>query len=126
MKLVRLLSAIALAGNVAFTAHAITIHEDFSAAGPGGNPFARGWSTVGETNLFTWNSSAGHLEVTWDSSKPNSFFYQPLGMTLNKSHDFSAAFDLTLSSIGSLPDKEGAMQVAFGFVNLNQALMPIQ
>lgn len=125
MKLIRLLSAIVMAGTLAFTtARAIVIHEDFSAAGPGGSPYVRGWTAVGDTNLFVWNSAAGHLEVTWDSSKPNSFFYQPLGMTLNKTHDFSVSFDLMLSSIGSLPGKDGAMQVAVGFINLAQATAP--
>ncbi|MBA4147945.1 MAG: hypothetical protein H0X66_07490 [Verrucomicrobia bacterium] len=121
MKIVRLLSAILLGGTLVSSSHAIVITENFSAGGLGGNPFARGWSAVGDTNLFVWNSAAGHLEVTWDSSKPNSFFHQPLGMTLNRSNTFWVSFDLTLSSIASQGEKLGAMQVAVGFINLAQA-----
>lgn len=119
--IVRLLSALLLGGTIVSSSHAVVISENFSAGGLGGSPFARGWSAVGDTNLFVWNPTAGHLEVTWDSSKPNSFFKIPLGMTLTRSNDFGCMFDLTLSSIGSLPGKSGAMQVAAGFINLSAA-----
>ncbi len=121
MKIVRLLSVIAASVTVVSSSQAITITEDFSAASSGGSPYVRGWAAVGDTNLFVWNSAAGNLAVTWDSAKPNSFFQQPLGMTLNKTNDFSIAFDFKLLSLVQYPSKPFSFQLAIGFIRLAEA-----
>ena len=55
------------------------------------------WSARGATNLFAVNGKT--LNVTWDSSLTNSYFYLPLGMTLN-----SSTLIGLLLSIGRLVD----------------------
>ena len=113
----------ALAGSVAVftpppTVHAETVQENFDA-----NPAGRGWLTFGEAGLFRWNSTNRVLEVTWDSARPNSYFLRPLGTILNKSEDFSLAFDLFLNDIavGTTPGKPFTFELAIGFLNLGQA-----
>lgn len=125
MKLVRsslvvALSAITLA-HCPLTSEAITITEGFSPSDAGGSPFARGWKTTGFTNIFSWNTNSQYLDVFWDSSKQNSFFYHPLGTTVTRTNDFSVAFDFTLLSIGQHPEKPFSFQLALGFINLAQA-----
>src|ERR1043166_1732063 len=73
---------------------AATISEDFSH-----EPTTHNWSIFGDTNLFVWDASNQVLQVTWDSSQTNSYFYRPLGTILSKSDDFGFAFDLRLSDI---------------------------
>jgi hypothetical protein len=70
-------------------ARATIITENFSA-----NPLQNGWQIFGNTNLFRWNSTNQNLEVTWDSSQPDSFYYRPLGTILAIEDDFSLSFDL--------------------------------
>lgn len=48
------------------------------------NPLQNGWNYHGNSNLFFWDSSGKNLKVTWDSSNPNSYFYKPLGVTLDR------------------------------------------
>src|SRR4029077_5236275 len=64
-----------------------------------------------------------NLEVTWDSARPNSFFYRPLGTVLTKNDDFSFAFDLAFEDIqiGVNPGRPFTFQAAVGFLNLAQA-----
>jgi hypothetical protein len=90
--------------------------EDFS-----NNPAANGWQTFGATNLFTWNATNDDLQVTWDSSKPNSYFYHRLGTILSSNDDFSLSFDLVLNDAGTNADGTNALQLAIGFLNLAQA-----
>jgi hypothetical protein len=99
-------------------ASAAAFQENFSS-----DPSARGWRTFGDTNLFVWDSSNQDLEVIWDSSKPNSYFYHPLGTILARDDDFSISFDLRLSDIGSgaNTNKSGAFELAIGLLNLNEA-----
>jgi len=80
------------------------------------------WQTHGEGGLYTWNP-AGHLDVTWDSSRTNSYFFHRLGTILGKDDDFTLAFDLILRSIdpGFREGKPGTFQVALGFINLADA-----
>ena len=92
--------------------HAATFQEDFS-----NDPLAHGWQTFGESNLFHWNSTNQNLEVTWDSSQPNSYFYQPLGNILTPTDDFGLSFDLVLNDITN----QGAFEVTIGFLNLVNA-----
>src|SRR4051812_35962289 len=65
-------------------AQAGTWSEDFSAS-----PQTANWRSSGDTNLFRWNNTSHDLEVTWDSSHSNSFFYHRLGTILTKNDDFS-------------------------------------
>jgi hypothetical protein len=92
--------------------------EDFSTA-----PAARGWRTFGDASLFAWNSTNQNLEVTWDSSRGNSYFFHPLGTILGKSDDFALQFDLRLSSIqgGVNPDKPSTFEIAVGLLRLTSA-----
>jgi|APGre2960657468_1045069.scaffolds.fasta_scaffold02706_6 hypothetical protein len=108
--------ALALAGAcfIVGPISADTFTEDFSS-----HPAARGWRVAGDASLFQWNSTNGHLEVTWDSSRTNSYFHRPLGTVLTRSDDFTLAFDLRLRdlAIGTTPGKPYAMQLAVGFLN---------
>lgn len=81
------------------------------------NPTARNWQTFGDANLFHWNATNQNLEVTWDSSKPNSYFYFPLRTVLSKSDDFSLAFDFSLADVVVA----SGMQIAAGFMNYGMA-----
>ena len=95
-----------------------TLHEDFAA-----NPATRYWRGFGDGSLFRWNSTNQHLQVTWDSSRPNSYFARPLNTVLSRSDDFSLAFDLWLNdiAIGTNPGKPFTFQLAIGFINLAEA-----
>lgn len=113
--------ALALAGLVLAqtSANAVTFLQNFST-----NPTNDGWKIFGETNLFQWNSANQNLEVTWDSTKSNSFFHFPLGTTLTRNDDFIIAFDLNLHDIASgvEPGKTGPLQLGFGFLNSTNAM----
>lgn len=99
---------------VASVAWAATISEDFSSS-----PAARGWNVFGDTNLFRWNATNENLEVTWDSSRTNSYFQLPIGTVLSKSDDFSLAFDLRLReiAIGTSSNKPYTFEIAIGLLN---------
>ena len=99
-------------------ARAITFTEDFSS-----NPRQAGWAVFGDTNLFAWNPAGGNFEVTWDSTRPNSYFYRALGFTLTRYDDFSLEFDLRLGDIASgvEPGKTGPLQIGLGFLSFAQA-----
>jgi hypothetical protein len=98
---------------------ATVITEDFST-----DPRPNGWSGFGNTNLFHWNPTNQNLEVTWDSSQPNSYFHHPLGTILARDDGFSLAFDLRLEDIGPGTDtnKPYAFELALGFLNLGEAI----
>ncbi len=91
------------------------LQEDFSA-----NPAASGWNTYGNTNLFQWNGAQGTLNVTWDSSSSNSYFYHSLGTVLDRNDDFSLEFDLRLLDI-TTTTKPGPFEIAVGFINFADA-----
>jgi hypothetical protein len=80
------------------------------------DPAQQGWKTFGNSNLFKWNSTNGCLDVTWDSSKSNSYFYYPIGTVLTRKDDFTMEFDLTINDISTSFD-----QMALGFLNLGDA-----
>ena len=88
---------------------AATISENFVT-----DPRARGWKVFGDTNLFRWNATNQNLEMTWDSSHSNSFFYLPLGTILAKADDFSFSFDLRLRDIrlGISSNKTDTFEIA--------------
>lgn len=109
-----MLAGLALGAN----AGAVTVTQDFSS-----DPVAAGWSVVGETNLFFWDSTSQNLRVTWDSSQTNSYFFLPLGTIVTRDDDFQLSFDLTFEDYysGTTPGKPYAFPAAIGFLNLNQA-----
>ena len=97
----------------------VSVFEDFH-----GDPATNGWRIFGDTNLFTWNATNQNIEVTWDSSKPNSYFYKPLGRALTREDEsFSIYFDLRLHdiAIGTTSNKPYTFQVAVGLLNFQQA-----
>jgi hypothetical protein len=98
-----------------------TLQEDFST-----DPVARGWQASGETNLFQWDPTNQNVQVTWDSSRSNSYFCLPLGTTLAKDSDFSVAFDLELSFFraGVNPDKPYIFPLSIGLMNPTKATQP--
>jgi hypothetical protein len=91
-----------------------SITEDFSS-----DPTRGAWNLFGDATLFHWNSAAGNLGVTWDSSHPNSYLRLPLQTILTRNDDFGVAFDLTLNDIaaGVSAAKPGTFQIAIGFQN---------
>ena len=87
------------------------------------NPFQRGWKLFNDEGLFSWNSQAGRLDVIWDSSRTNSYFYFPAGTVLSRSDDFSFSLDLHLNEItgGAHPGRPSTFQLSVGFLNLQDA-----
>jgi hypothetical protein len=79
-----------------------------------GNPFQNGWKIFGDTNLFNWNPTNRNVEVTWDATQSNSYFYHPLGTILAKDDAFTVSFDLQMSSVGG-------QQLAVGLLNFSEA-----
>ena len=98
----------------------VGLFEDFRV-----NPLTHGWKIFGETNLFAWNSTSQNLEVTWDSSRPNSYFYKRLDRVLSRNNDdsFSFYFSLRLRdiAIGTTTNKPYTFQIAVGLLNFQQA-----
>ncbi|MEY2430034.1 MAG: hypothetical protein QOJ40_2919 [Verrucomicrobiota bacterium] len=118
-----LLALVLAGGSLVFPkhSHAATFQEDFST-----DPAAHGWKTVGESSLFQWNPAHHCEQITWDSSRSNSYFALPLGTVLGKEDNFSLAFDLRLSDFvaGVNPDKPNPFQLAVAFINLDEASQP--
>jgi hypothetical protein len=94
-------------------ASAGTFTENFAT-----DPALNGWQIFGDTNLFQWNSTNQNLEVTWDSSQSNSYFYHALGTNLTSSDDFSISFDLQLADSSATGF---GFEIAVGFLNLADA-----
>lgn len=113
------LSMLILSGLVAASvSKAATFEEDFSSS-----PLQNGWKIFGDTNLFQWDAANQNLDVTWDSSQTNSYFYHPLGTIVAKSDDFNLAFDLQLSDIavGVNSNQPDTFELVVGFINLASA-----
>jgi hypothetical protein len=102
-----------LAGSRAFAD--TIVNEKFAA-----DPLQNGWQIFGETNLFAWDSTNNALDVTWDSSRPNSYFYHPLGATFTKADSFCVIFDLALSDAVAT----GYFELAAGLCNFAEATSP--
>jgi hypothetical protein len=98
------------------SAQALTYTENFT-----NNPAQDGWREFGDTNLFTWDSTNDVMDVTWDSSQTNSYFYLPLCQTLTRTDDFTIAFDLNLSQAVAY---QYSFEVAIGLFNLSEATSP--
>ncbi len=92
--------------------HATTLTENFST-----NPLQHGWQIWGNADLFRWDANQPNLDVTWDSTQPNSYFYHPLGTVLTTNDDFSLAFDLQLADATA----SGFFELAVGFLNIRSA-----
>ncbi len=82
------------------------------------NPAQSGWRTFGERSLFAWNSTNQALEVTWDSSYPNSYFYRPLGTVLTRADDFTFSFDIKLHDAAAV----NMFEIAVGFLKASTAV----
>lgn len=97
---------------------AAILSEDFAT-----DPAPRGWRMHGDTSLFRWNATNASLDVTWDSSRTNSYFFHRLGTVLANTDDFSLAFDLRLSdiAIGTTPGKLFTFELAVGLVDYRSA-----
>lgn len=98
-----------------------TYREDFSS-----DPRSSGWKTFGQADLFKWDAEMGRLHITWDSRRPNSYFYRPVGTVLSRSDSFELTFDLTLQDIqvGVNTNKAGMFQIALGLLELRSATIP--
>ena len=101
-------------GMAAVSPAALTATEDFSS-----NPLAHGWKLFGDASLFQWNAANQNLQVTWDSSRSNSYLQLPLGTIMSRGDDFRVELDLLLNDFqgGINPAKPSPMQLAFGFQN---------
>lgn len=111
MKKVRLL---ALAGLfVVSIAPAATFREDFAT-----DPALDGWQVFGDTNLFQWDSTNQVLDVTWDSTQTNSYFYYPLGRTYTQADSFYVRFDLQLKDAVAF---NSGMELALGLLHHSDA-----
>ena len=92
--------------------------EDFSA-----DFLPSSWVVYGDESLFEWNAEAGVLAVTWDSEKPNSSFYRPLGLVLTEADAFAFTFDIALDEVkvGHLDGQPYTFEVAVGLVDIESA-----
>jgi len=102
----------------ALNGRAAVLTEDFA-----NDPAQRGWKGFGDMSLFRWNSTNQNLEMTWDSSRTNSFLALSLGTVLAKADDFSFIFDLVRHDIraGSTPGKSNEFEIAIGLIQFRSA-----
>lgn len=105
---------LALAGWLTLSAaHAATLVEKFAT-----DPSLAGWQAYGDTNLFQWNSTNQVLDVTWDSTQPNSYYYHPLGATFTETDSFCILFDLQLNDAVAF---NSGSELAIGLLNFSDA-----
>ena len=108
--------SLALASLFALSAvHATTISGKFST-----DPALAGWQVFGDTNLFQWNPTNQVLDVTWDSTQPNSYFYHPLGAVYTKTNEFLVTFDLRVDDAAA----NGFFELSIGLLNFAEATNP--
>lgn len=95
--------------------------EEFSS-----DPFLGGWRVHGDPALFAWDADRKALAVTWDSSRPNSYFHRPLPRVLTRADDFAFGFTLRLEShaVGTTEGKPGTFQIALGLIRVADATAP--
>lgn len=107
-----------VADETASPSEGVLIQETFA-----DQPSQRGWTVTGDTSLFRWNAQEKNLAVTWDSSKPNSFFHIPLNTVLSKEDSFELGFTMRLDDIaaGTTEGKPFAFEIAVGLLNFAQA-----
>ena len=97
-------------------AQATLVQEKFAT-----DPALDGWRIFGSPNLFQWDSTNQVLNVTWDSSQRNSYFYHPLGLTLTTNDSFCVQFDLQLSDATAAGYGN---EVAIGLLHFSDATNP--
>ena len=113
-KMKNTLAWLVLAASIAaIPAQPATLTEDFNS-----NPLQNGWRIFGDTSLYQWDCTNQNLDVTWDSSQTNSYFFLPLGTILTRNDDFSLAFDLQLNIAGA---SGYGFELAIGLLNLAEA-----
>jgi len=78
------------------------------------DPARDGWQMFGDTHLFAWDPVSHVLDVTWDSTQPNSYYYHPLGVTLSTNDSFCVQFDLVVSNATAF---NYGMQLAVGLLH---------
>src|ERR1035441_11043506 len=78
MKKIRSLAVASLFVLSVTPAFAMTFTENFA-----NDPSLDGWQVFGNPDLFHWESANQNVAVTWNSTNANSYFYRPLGVTLN-------------------------------------------
>lgn len=83
------------------------------------DPIAQGWRISGDSSLFHWNAAEGAIDVTWDSSRSNSFCFRPLGTVLTRADNFRLTFALRLTELrlGSTPGKPAEFPIAVGLIH---------
>ena len=109
--------SLAIAGlSVLSVVRANTLIEKFTT-----DPALDGWQVFGNTNLFRWDSTNQVLDVTWDSSQTNSYFYHPLGVTLTTNDSFCVQFDLQLSDATA---SGYGNELAIGLLHYSDATSP--
>lgn len=100
---------LALAGLFAVSSlHATLLREKFAT-----DPALDGWQVYGDTNLFQWDATNLVLDVTWDSTQTNSYYYHPLDRTYTEADGFCVQFDLTLADAVAV----GYFELAIGLCN---------
>ena len=87
------------------------------------DPLAKGWEIHGDRSLFSWDAEAEALRVTWDSEKPNSYFYRPLGQALTEVDSFAFTFQIRLGEVkaGHLEGQPYTFEIALGLLNSEAA-----
>lgn len=77
------------------------------------DPLAGEWAVAGDASLYSWDGE--RLLATWDSMREDSYFWRPLGVTLDGSQGFELGFDLSLSGVSL---SEGVFwEVSLGLVS---------
>ena len=88
------------------------LREDFST-----DPAQHGWRLFGDASLFQWNPTNQNLEVTWDSSRSNSYYYHRLGTILARDDDFSLAFDVRMNDVSTGTNTLNTFELALGLLD---------
>lgn len=101
---------------VVTTVHASLVREKFTT-----DPALDGWQAFGDTNLFQWDSTNHVLDVTWDSTQTNSYYYHALGRTYTMADSFYVQFDLQLNDATAY---NSGMELAIGLLHFSDATDP--
>jgi hypothetical protein len=96
---------------VSATVNAALVYEKFAT-----NPALDGWRSFGNTNLFQWDATNHVLDVTWDSTQSNSYYFHPLDRTYTKADSFCVQFDLNFADDVAV----GYFELAIGLGNFPQ------
>jgi hypothetical protein len=100
------------------TSRATVIMERFT-----NDPAMDGWQVYGDTNLFQWDSTNLNLDVTWDSTQTNSYFFHYLDKAYSKTNDFVLTFDINMSdmTVGVTANEPYSFEIALGLINTSIA-----